>query len=224
MNAIDIEKRKQNTIQESEIISRILDGEKELYEILVRRINQILYRVIRSYLKSEMEIEDVMQDAYLKAFTKLYQFRLDASFSTWLIRIGINEALTRIKEKSRYATIDQSSDENNRNSILEIPSDDQSNPYNKMIQNEANQLLEKAIDSLESKYRIVFVLKEVEEMSLKEIASTLDLSVANVKVRIHRSRQMIKEKLYQLKDAKSIYEFGYSKCDRVTERVMESIS
>lgn len=87
---------------DGEIVRRILAGEKVFYEILVRRNNQTLYRVIRSYLRDEAEIEDAMQNAYLKAFSKLHQFRLESSFSTWLVRIGINEALARLQEKGKW--------------------------------------------------------------------------------------------------------------------------
>src|SRR5690554_7315579 len=93
MEAVNIKDFKNNKIKEATIIKRILGGEKELYEILVRRNNQILYRIIRSYIKDEAEVEDIMQDSYVKAFTKLYQFKLNSAFSTWLIRIGINESL-----------------------------------------------------------------------------------------------------------------------------------
>lgn len=137
---------------------------------MVRRNNQKLYRVIRSYLKDEAEIEDIMQNSYIKAFTKLYQFKLEASFSTWLIRIAINESLARLKEKGKlYHTI-QSVDHFNKNAILEIPDKRQMNPQEKMIQNEAKHLLENAIDRLGDKYRVVYMMKEVEGMSIKEIA------------------------------------------------------
>ena len=106
MEAIKFNDFNNHKIEESEVIKRIIGGEKELYEILVRRNNQKLYRVIRSYIKEEAEVEDIMQDSYVKAFTKLYQFKLESSFSTWLIRIGINETLARLREKGKlYAVL-----------------------------------------------------------------------------------------------------------------------
>lgn len=223
MEAINSNDFNNHKIMETEVIKRILGGEKELYEILVKRNNQKLYRVIRSYLKDEAEIEDTMQDSYVKAFTKLYQFKLEASFSTWLIRIGINESLARLKEKGKLFYINNQSDSLHKNTVLEIPDSKQLNPHDKMIQNESKQLLENAIDSLDVKYRTVYVLKEVEEMSLKEIAVVLDLTVANVKVRLHRSKEMLKEKLYEVANDKKIFEFGFSRCDRITENVMKLI-
>ncbi|TXE07306.1 RNA polymerase sigma factor [Gelidibacter salicanalis] len=211
-------------LTEVEIIKRILAGEKELYEILVRRNNQKLFRVIRSYLKDEAEIADLMQNSYLKAFTKLYQFKLEATFSTWLIRIGINEALARLKEKGKVYHINDINESLHKNSILELPDYKQLNPLQKMIHYEAKQLLENAIDQLETKYKVVYIMREIEGLSLQEIATVLDLTLANVKVRLHRSKNMLKDKLFELSNATEIFEFGNSKCDRITEFVMKTIS
>lgn len=223
MEAIGINDFNHHKIKEDELIKRILNGEKELYEILVRRNNQKLYRIIRSYLKDEAEIEDVMQDSYVKAFTKLYQFKLESTFSTWLIRIGINESLIRLKEIGKLYHLNEESENLKSNTILEMPDSKQLNPQEKMIRKEAKQLLENAIDSLALKYKTVYIMKEVEEMSLKEIAIALDLTLANVKVRLHRSKQMLKEHLYEVANSKRIFEFGFSRCDRITENVMRSI-
>lgn len=223
MEAININDFNNHKIKESEVVKRILSGEKELYEILVKRNNQKLYRIIRSYIKDDSEIEDIMQDSYVKAFTKLYQFKLESSFSTWLIRIGINESLARLKEKGKLYHLNEQSDNLRSNTILEIPDNRQLNPQDKMVRNETKQILENAIDSLDIKYKTVYVMKEVEEMSLKEIAIALDLTIANVKVRLHRSKEMLKEKLYEVANDKNIFEFGFSRCDRITEYVMKSI-
>lgn len=223
MEAISKSDLNTHQLQESEIIVRILEGEKELYEILVRRNNQKLYRIIRSYLKEEADIEDVMQNSYLKAFTKLYQFKLESSFSTWLIRIGINESLARINEKGKLYHLNTTTDFHHSSTILEIPDYKQLNPQDKMIRNEAKQFLENAIDQLESKYKTVYVMKELEDMSLKEISFALDVTVANVKVRLHRSRDMLKEQLYDGARQTNIFEFGFSRCDRITEKVMSNI-
>lgn len=222
MEAININDFNNHKIEDSVVIKRILSGEKELYEILVRRNNQKLYRIIRSYIKDDTEIEDIMQDSYVKAFTKLYQFKLESTFSTWLIRIGINESLARLKEKGKIYHLNEQSD-NLSSTILEIPDNRQLNPQDKMIRNETKQILESAIDSLDIKYKTVYIMKEVEEMSLKEISVILGLTVANVKVRLHRSKEMLKEKLYEVANDRKIFEFGFSRCDRITENVMRMI-
>ncbi len=223
MEAININDFNNHKIKESEVIKRILSGEKELYEILVKRNNQKLYRIIRSYIKDDTEIEDIMQDSYVKAFTKLYQFKLDSTFSTWLIRIGINESLARLSKKRKLYHLNEQSENLRSNTILEIPDSQQLNPQDKMIRNEAKQILENAIDNLDIKYKTVYIMKEVEEMSLKEISIALDLTVANVKVRLHRSKEMLKNILYEVANDKNIFEFGFSRCDRITANVMKRI-
>ena len=225
MEAIKINEVNNHQLKESEIIKRILTGEKELYEILVRRNNQKLYRIIRSYLKAEAEadVEDVMQNSYIKGFTKLDQFKLESSFSTWLIRIGINESLARLNGKEKIIQLNNPYNNPNGNSTLEIPDYKQLNPHETMIRKEAKQLIENAIDHLDTKYKSVYMRREGEEMSILEIAYTLDLTVSNVKVRLYRAKEMLKEKLYELNADKNIFEFGFSRCDRITERVMNNI-
>lgn len=223
MKAININDFNNKKIKESDVIRRIIAGEKELFEILIRRNNQKLYRVIRTYLNNEAEIEDVMQNSYLKAYVKLYQFKLEASFSTWLIRIAINEALARINEKSKIRHINNQIENIEGSRIIEIQDYKNSNPQDKMIEREMKYTLEKAIDSLDVKYREVYILKEIEEMSSKEVAEALEISVANVKIRVHRAKAMLKETIYELSNEKTVFEFGFSRCDRITEYVMSSL-
>lgn len=224
MGAINIEDFNNHTIKEEDIIRRILAGEKELYEILVRRNNQKLYRVVRGYLKSESEIEDVMQNSYIKAYNKLHQFKLESQFSTWLIRIGINEALMELKRKGKLMYSENLHLNTDDDLVLEIPDHRQLNPQEKMVQKEATQFLENAIDRLELKYRMVYVLREVEELSLTEIAAALDISLSNAKIRLHRSKEMLKESLFELSNTKNVFEFGFNRCDSITDRVMTKIN
>lgn len=224
MEVISINDYNNHKIKEETVIQRILDGEKELYEILVRRNNQKLYRIIRAYLKDPNEIEDVMQNSYIKAYINLYRFNQKSQFSTWLIRIAINESLAELKKKEKTLYLSNYHHSNDSTLILEVPDYKQLNPQEKMAQKETKQLLENAIDQLELKYKMVYIMKEVEELSLKEIAISLNISLANVKIRLHRSKEMLKEKLYDVVHDKNIFEFGFSSCDRVTESVMKGIN
>lgn len=224
MEPIKISDFNNHKIAESEIINRILSGEKELYEILLRRNNQKLFRVIRSYIKDVAEIEDIMENTHLKAFEKLYQFKHASSYTTWLVRIGINEVLARLKEKGKVMDLNRQPSEINQNTILEIPDKHQLNPEKRIIRNEAKQLLESAIDSLDTKYRTVYVLREIEGMTINEISECLAISTTNVKVRLHRAKNMLKERLYELSANKEdVFGFGFSKCDRITDSVMSKI-
>ncbi|NER15211.1 RNA polymerase sigma factor [Leptobacterium flavescens] len=224
MKALRINDYRTYTISDSNVVKRVISGEKELYEILLRRNNQKLFRVIRGYINDHNEIEDIMQNTYLKAYEKLHQFKHNSSFSTWLIRIGINEALAKLKSKGKYIDIYTSENElPTKNNILEMPDSEQSNPEKALMQQEAKQVLQKAIDNLSVKYRTVYILKEIEEMSISEIADCLQLSNSNVKVRLHRAKSMLKEELYELSTTRNIFEFRFGKCDRMVDFVMNNL-
>lgn len=209
---------KTTKIPDNVVVQRILDGEKELFEILMRRYNQTLYRAVRSYIKTEADIEDTLQETYLKAFWKLHQFKNDAAFSTWLIRIGINEALQRLRKQAAVQQFGSIQNEN------ELPSTNSSmNPEKIIIQGETRAFIEKAIDQLPEKYRVIYMLREVEGMDNRAIAECLELSESNVKVRFHRSKEMLKEILCNLTDEVELFEFGDSRCDNLVNEVMQKI-
>jgi len=210
-------------LSDSEIIYRVIAGEKELYELLLRRNNQKLFRVIRGYIKDTYEVEDVMQDTYIKAYEKLHLYKHMSKFSTWLIRIGINEALARLKQKGKIRFIDSTSNESNTNQTISMRKNQQLSPEEIMIQQEGKFIIEKAIDLLDSKHKVVFIMKEVEGMSIKEISECLDLSTSNVKVRLHRAKAMLKEKLIEIHLKKDVFEFGFSRCDNIVSQVMKKI-
>ena len=205
------------------VIRRVLSGEKELFEILLKRYNQTLYRVIRSYLKDEDDVEDTMQEAYLKAFSKLQQFKGNSSFSTWLIRIGINEALQRIRSLTRNKSVYEHKDDLHAETILQIPDAQHMNPEKNIINKELVALIERSIDQLPDKYRTIYMLKEVEGLENEEIASCLSISSTNVKVRLHRAKELLKETIYELSTDTEPFEFGKSKCDRLIDIIMKRI-
>lgn len=208
------------TLSDRQVITRILDGEKELFEILLRRNNQILFRVIRSYIKEEGLAEDIMQDTYIKSYEKLATFNAESSFVTWLIRIGINECLQHLRKNKRNPIDNYSEDEFK---IIQLPDTSYIEPDHQYHQNELKLLVEKAIDQLSEKYKVVFVLSELEGMSTEDISACLNLSQSNTKVRLHRSKKMLKEELYKMADGISIFEFGNSRCDRIVENIMSKI-
>jgi RNA polymerase sigma factor (sigma-70 family) len=223
MEALKISDYRTSTLDDAQIVRRILAGEKELFEILLRRYNQTLFRVIRGYLKDQDEVQDAMQNAYLKAYDKLFQFQGNSSFSTWLIRIGINEALLRLKElkKGKVISLDTFLP-TSKTLINQIP-DKQMNPEKAILSQEAKQLLEQAIDNLPEKYRVIYVLKEIEGLETPQIEESLGLSESNVKVRLHRAKKLLKDNLYHLSSKGQVFEFGNSRCDAVVHFVMGRI-
>lgn len=216
MDSYTIEKK---GLSEALIIEKIVNGEIELFEILMRRHNELLFRTIRGYINSESDVQDIMQDTYIKAFEKLYQFRSEAKFSTWLIRIGINEALQRKRKTSNYNTIALQQD----NKLLQIEDQNIMDPERKTIYNESTVFMEKAIDTLPEKYKIVYMLKEVEGIEISEICDCLNLSNSNVKVRLHRARIMLRDSILGLTDHSSIFDFGNTKCDKIVDNVLERL-
>lgn len=218
MQAKQYRQLQENQLTDIEVVNSVLAGEKDLYEVLMRRYNQKLYRVIRAYLKDECETEDAMQNTYLKAYEKLHQFKGTAQFSTWLLRIGINEALGQIRRNGRLAALNAAPSEEH---LLQSPvTTDSMDPETKTIQKEVLQLLEKAIDALPATYRVVYVMREIEELSTSDITACLGISESNVNVRLHRARLLLKESLYELSTSRHIFAFGNERCDRLVEKVM----
>ncbi|WP_051254347.1 sigma-70 family RNA polymerase sigma factor [Arenibacter latericius] len=208
------------TLPDEVVVEKILVGETELFEILMRRHNQLLFRTIRSYMDRPSDIDDVMQDTYIKAFQKLYQFKNEALFSTWLIRIGINEVLQRKRKFKRNKIISI----NNEKGIFQIADTSNMNPERETMYSESVRIAEKAIDQLPEKYRIVYMLKEVQGLEISVVSQSLGLSISNVKVRLYRARKMMQDSILKLTNAKNAFEFGNSKCDLLVQSVMDKIN
>lgn len=209
-----------NDSSDFDVIQKIINGEKDLYELLMRRNNQRLYRVIRGYITIEDDILDVMQNSYLKAYENLHKFRKEASFNTWLIRIGINEALARLNKEQKHLK-DSFGPETIK--IISISEKVKSNPENIMIENETKELLERAILELAPNYKIPYILKEIEGLSIEEIADSIGISESNVKVRIHRAKSQLKDSLFSYTNSMEVFEFGSSKCDCLVSSIMGRI-
>lgn len=209
---------KRAALADKEVVARVIGGEKALYEVLMRRYNQTLYRAVRSYLHSREDVEDAMQEAYLKAYAKLGQYKGEAAFSTWLVRIGINEALQRLRREKRANGADMDVDQ-----MQQLPDRLQMTPEQIVMAEEHRKRLESAIDGLPEAYRSVYMLREVEEMSVAEVADSLDLSEANVKVRLHRAKAMLKQALGHTGQASGAFTYGNAHCDRLVAWVMARI-
>lgn len=222
MELLKMEDYASSQIKDEAIVRRVVAGEKELFEILLRRNNQSLFRVIRSYLKNRDEVQDAMQNTYLKAFDKLHQFHFNSSFSTWLIRIGINEALLRLRNIKKERDLYSDSFELTSPSVTQIP-DRQMNPEKVIIRSEMQSLVEQAIDALPDKYRIVFMLREVDGLDSTAVADCLGITEGNVNIRLHRAKALMKNALYELSSGAGVFEFGNKSCDAVVNFVMRNI-
>ncbi len=221
MNNIDMrETSVTDTISDNEIITRILHGEKNLYALIVRKYNQRLYRVGMSIVNDDAEVEDIMQVAYISAYENLGKFAFKASFSTWLTRILINESLLRLKKRGKSINMN---DDTMDNEIYQQRTLDVQTPVAKVLNSELKVILDEAIRCLPEKYRIVFVMREIEGMNVAETQQCLNISEANVKVRLNRAKALLKESLNSYYKKEDILHFHLTRCDRMVERVMKQI-
>ncbi|WP_291908853.1 sigma-70 family RNA polymerase sigma factor [Chitinophaga sp. CB10] len=198
-------------IADASVIEQIQAGEKQRFELLIRKYNQRLYRIGMSILADPDETQDAMQTAYIHAYERLGKLEHPAYFGTWLTRIMLNQCLEQ-KRKSSY----HSNTEISHNDI------NMKTPANELINKELSQILENAIAQLPEKYRLVFVLREIEAMTIRETSDTLSIQEVNVKVRLNRAKAMLRQSLQgYMKD--SVYSFHLSRCDRVVNYVMNHL-
>ncbi len=203
------------------VIERILRGEKEAYEVLMRRYNQRLFRIARSYITDEDEIEDVVQEAYVHAYEQLDRFEFRSRFSTWLIRILINEALARVKQKQRFQSFTPAlSRDAAGGAEIQSPIPESESPVEKLMNAELKEILEKAVDGLPEKYRTVYMMREIEGMSVAETSQCLSISQTNVKVRSLRAKEMLRDSISGFYRNVEVFEFNFVRCDRIVRNVL----
>jgi RNA polymerase sigma-70 factor (ECF subfamily) len=224
MEATEIlEKARLERWTDEEVVDRVRGGETALYEIIMRRYNQRLHRVARATLRDDREAEDVMQDAYVRAYEHLEQFANRAPFSTWLTRIAIHEALARVRQRNRTQQMNNFEHEGEFVMNLAEPSLD---PEQTASKTELGHLLEEAVLALPEHLRSVIMLRDVEELSTLETAEALEITEENVKVRLHRGRALVRGWLFQRVGArpKDAFPFMGARCDRVVQKVLERFS
>jgi RNA polymerase sigma-70 factor (ECF subfamily) len=209
---------------DEEIVRRVLEGNLVLFEHLMRRHNQRVYRAIRSILRDDSESEDVMQETYVRAYEHLAQFEGRAQFSTWLTRIAVNEALKRLVARGRLDPLDEEQYEGEDGTMPAFQSNT-ATPESNASNSELKGLLEEAMLALPVTYRAVTVLRDVEEMSTAETAEVLSLTETNVKVRLHRAHELLRGALFARAGATSsqAFRFHASRCDRVLRAVFEKL-
>lgn len=212
---------KDATWADDEVVSRVLGGDIALLEIIMRRYNQRLFRIVRSIVKDDSQAEDIVQEAYVRAYEHLPQFEGRAKFSTWLTKIAIYEAYARLR-RFDYENVDSIS--NLEDEGLYMKSNER-DPERQTFDGEVKMLLEGAFDSLPDDYRSVFMLREIEGLSTAETAECLEISEENVKTRLHRARGLLQRELYSAAGAtaKTAFQFLGARCDRVVACVMNKI-
>ena len=213
----------QERLSDEEVVARVLAGETGMFEVVMRRHNQRLYSVARAILRNDGEAEDVMQDAYVRAYEHLNQFAGRAKFSTWLTRIAVHEALARQRRGNRYQELEPMSER--EGDPMDRFASLTPNPEQQASNSEIRRLLEEAVDNLPDSYRTVFMLRDIEEMSTTDAADVLEITEENVKVRLHRARALLRKSLYARAGMQKNEAFNFHaiRCDRVVKNVFERI-
>jgi RNA polymerase sigma-70 factor, ECF subfamily len=211
---------------DAELVRRALARDDTAFRIIMERHNRRLYRIARGILRNDTEAEDVVQEAYVSAFTHLDGFRGDSSLATWLSRITMNEALGRLRRERLAVDLDTFEAQRTEAQIIQFPQtvtfDD---PERTMAQREILQLVERATDNLPEIFRIVFITRVIEGMSVEETADLLGLRPETVKTRLHRARRLVREQLDKqigpvLMEA---FPFAGRRCERMTNAVMQRL-
>src|SRR5262249_18400443 len=195
---------------------RIRGGETALFELLMRRYNQRLYRLTRAIVKDDAEAEDVTQDAYVRAFEHLDQFAGRARFSSWLTRIAVHEAFARLRRRGRHIDIEET--------MPTLPSA-AAGPEQRAADRELGEVLKAAVDALPEVYGVVFMLREVEGLSTAETAACLEIPEQTVKTRLHRARALLRNHINARIGAgvREAFQFAGARCDRMVAAVMARI-
>ncbi len=206
------------SLEDGEVVRRVIAGEKALFEVLVRRHDQRVYRTIRSILRDEGEVEDAMQQAWIQAYLHLREFAGAAAFSTWLLRIAANEALQRLRRRSPLSAVPAEGEEDTVDTRAEDPEE-------RAAARETARLVECAVDRLPAHYRSVFMLREVEGLSTADTAAALGIGEEAAKVRLHRARAILRDRLAELVDAAApeAFQFLAPRCNRMVANVMAAI-
>lgn len=215
---------------DEELVERARNGSEGAIRILIKRNNRRLFRVARAVLRDDGEAEDVVQETYVRAFTRLDGFRGDSTFSTWLTRIALNEAIGRARKRRPIATLaelDAIAGDHDGGRVVMFPTSlapPRADAELGRIQ--VRELLERAVDELPDAFRVVFVLRDIQELSIAETATQLSLRPETVKTRLHRARRLIRATLErQIPSSFSeLFPFDGMRCEKMADRVIERLS
>lgn len=201
-------------LDDAELVRRIRGGETALFELVMRRYNQRLFRVLRALLRDEAEAEDVLQDAYVRAYAHLGQLEQPERLASWLTHIAVHEAKARLRRRGRFADVKEGP-------LRAVPSPS-SDPEQETLGKQLQRVLISAIDDLPVGYRTVFVLRDVEGMSTAEVSESLRVSEQAVKMRLHRARSALRQVLFDRVGAAALPPFAFAgdRCDRIVAGVL----
>ncbi|WP_153559436.1 RNA polymerase sigma factor [Roseimaritima sediminicola] len=210
-----------DALTDEAIVRKVRGGDLASFELLMRRYNQRLYRVARSILGNDAEAEDAVQEAYVRAYEHLAQFRGEAAFSTWLTKITVYEALGRRKIRQRFRSLQIDPSETRTMQNNENTGD----PFEQASRRELQNLLVRSVDALPEGLRVVFTLRVIDGLGTRETAQCLRLSEANVKTRLYRARTLLQQRIDRQigVEVRLLHQFDGARCDRLVRRVLRRI-
>jgi RNA polymerase sigma-70 factor (ECF subfamily) len=210
---------------EIDLVRRIVAGDGAAFEQLMRRHNRRLFRVARAVLKDEAEAQDALQEAYLRAYRSIGQFRNDAALATWLSRLVLNECFGRLRRTARRQNVVPIQHCDVETEADDMSTDEHEAPDMTLGRLQIRQLLERKLDELPEAFRLVFTLRSIEELSVEEVAQCLTIPEATVRSRHFRAKGLLRESLAREIDIaeRDIYEFGGQRCDQVVANVRQRL-
>lgn len=205
---------------EEEIIQKILNGETALFEILIRRYNGILYKIARSYDFDHEESKDLLQEAHIAAYQNLKKFEGRSSYKTWIVKIMVNKCLYKLSYGSTKYEVSHQITENSQPMF----SSKKQTTEREVLNKELSHILEKSLEKIPVHYRTVFILREVEGLSVAETAEMMSLTEVNVKVRLSRAKALLQKELEKYYPKAQLYDFNLIYCDEVVKNVFDAIN
>jgi len=212
--------RKFEQYHDTEIIQKILGGELALFEILIRRYNSLLYKTGRSYNYQHEDTQDLMQDTFIDAYTCLSKFENRSSFKTWIVRIMLNNCF---KKKQKFSFKNEIANDPSDKSTPMFSSNKDTDTSKMVLNRELGFVIEDALKRVPEDYRLVFSLREMSGLNVKETAEALNLTESNVRVRLGRAKALLRKEVEKTYKSEDIFEFNLVYCDSMVGRVMNKI-
>lgn len=211
---------KTEPLPDIDIIDMVLAGEVQLYELIVKRYNSYLYKIGKVYGFDHHDVQDIMQETYVNAYRGLSKFKREATFKTWITRIMLNNCFHKKQKQKLIKEVSSESFEmHNKVHIIR-----ETMGQTKTVNKELGKILEKAILELPEKYKIVFTLRELNSLSILETSSALGISPANVKIRLNRAKNLLRNEIGKIYSQQDIFELNLIYCDEMVQRVMSEIT
>jgi RNA polymerase sigma-70 factor (ECF subfamily) len=217
-----------SAVTDAELVARIERRDQLAFEILMRRNNSKLFRVARAIVKDDAEAEDALQDAYLEAYRRMDGFRGESQLATWLTRIVINQALMRLRRQKRDRVVvpfAAGASPERPDRIRDVADARIESPPDATMRAEVRRMLERRIDELPVAFRTVFVMREVEDLTVEETAASLSIPAATVRTRLFRARALLREALARDMDSATVevFQFDGERCDRIVAVVLARV-